>query len=116
MKNLENQITNFCQYLTVEKNLSPQTVINYRFQLRYFLKWLQQNDKDGFLSPKGSKTAISKIKGFRIHLASTKLSKKTQNYYLIALRSFFRWLSRYGKSPIMPEEIELLKVGQSQIK
>jgi len=116
MNNLQNQITDFCQYLTIEKGLSTKTVANYRIKLRYFLTQLYTLQQNGSLDQKGSKVALSEIKAFRIHLASLQLSKKTQNYYLIALRSFFRWLTKSGESPVMPEQIELSKVPQSEIK
>src|SRR3990167_3517527 len=116
MNNLQSQITDFCQYLTIEKGLSPKTVANYRIKLRYFLTQLHTLPQNGSLDQKGSKVALSEIKAFRIHLASLQLSKKTQNYYLIALRSFFRWLAKSGESPVIPEQIELSKVPQSEIK
>ena len=116
MNNLQSQITDFCQYLTIEKGLSPKTVANYQKKLSYFLSWLRTGEKNGSLSQKGSPIALQQIKGFRIHLDSLELSKKTQNYYLIALRSFFRWLTKSGESPVMPEQIELSKVPQSEIK
>ena len=43
------------------------------------------------------------------------MKRKTQNYYLIALRSFFKYLVRRGVSIIPPERIELAKVPERHI-
>ena len=43
------------------------------------------------------------------------LSKSTQNYYLIALRSFLKYLSKREIKTLAPEKIELAKTSQRQI-
>jgi site-specific recombinase XerD len=43
------------------------------------------------------------------------LSKKTQNYYLIALRAFLKYLIRQGVETLPPERIELAKVSERHI-
>ncbi len=39
------------------------------------------------------------------------MKKKTQNYYLIALRAFLKYLRKLGIESLSPERIELAKVG-----
>ena len=43
------------------------------------------------------------------------LKKKTQNYYLIALRAFLKYLAKRGLKTLSPEVIELAKVGERSI-
>ena len=43
------------------------------------------------------------------------LKKKTQNYYLIALRAFLKYLAKRGVKTLSPEYIELAKVGERHI-
>ena len=44
------------------------------------------------------------------------LKKKTQNYYLIAIRGFLKFLVRRGIPCLAPERIELAKVGERHIE
>ena len=39
------------------------------------------------------------------------MKKKTQNYYLIALRAFLKYLRKIGVDSLQPEKIELAKAG-----
>ena len=43
------------------------------------------------------------------------LSKKTQNYYLIAIRAFLKYLARQEIKSMSPERIELAKVGERSL-
>jgi site-specific recombinase XerD len=43
------------------------------------------------------------------------LSKKTQNYYLIALRAFLKYLSRQDVKSLHADRIELAKVGERSL-
>jgi site-specific recombinase XerD len=43
------------------------------------------------------------------------LKKRTQNYYLIALRAFLKYLVRRGVSSLPPERIDLAKVGERHL-
>jgi site-specific recombinase XerD len=46
---------------------------------------------------------------------STTLKKKTQNYYLIALRAFLKYLTRQDVAVMSPEKIELAKVSEREL-
>ncbi len=43
------------------------------------------------------------------------LKKTTQNYYLIALRGFLKYLAKRGVASLAPERIELAKVGERSL-
>ena len=63
------------------------------------------------------------VREFRLYLSHNyknpykgELKRKTQNYFLVALRSFFKYLIRQKLKVIAPETIELGKTRESGIK
>jgi len=107
----------FLEYVEIEKGRSVKTVENYDRYLSRFFK--QQNIK--------SPVDISDrtVREFRLWLNrqaaskyqknSSTLKKRTQNYYLIALRSFLKFLSKRGHKTMSPEQIELAKVSDRSL-
>jgi site-specific recombinase XerD len=55
------------------------------------------------------------VSKYRLYLNRKALKKKPQNYYLIALRNFLKYLGRVEIKSLPPERIELAKVGERQI-
>lgn len=117
-KDLEKLINEFVKYLEVEKGSSHLTVRNYRFYLKRFLDFAKNLKKPldiELLNPEV-------IKDYRFYLASYKddkgryLSRKTQSYHVIAIRSFLRWLIKNDYKVMSPEKIELPKIEDRQIK
>jgi site-specific recombinase XerD len=105
---LQTLKTQFLEYLEIEKGRSLKTVENYD---RYLTRFLA-HAKAG--SP--GKLSEDMVREFRIHLnrepgVSGSMKKKTQNYYLIALRAFLKYLRKRGIESLNPERIELAKVG-----
>jgi len=114
MASLKNLKTEFLEYVEIEKGRSLKTVENYDRYLSKFLNF-QKND-----DPK--KITDSSVKEFRLWLnrqpAGDKggtLSKKTQNYYLIALRAFLKYLARQEIESLPAERIELAKVAERSL-
>lgn len=107
----------FLEYLEIEKGRSLHTVTNYDRYLTRFLEYLKHND------PK--KLTESEVREYRLWLnrqPGTKvgrntetLKRKTQNYYLIALRAFLKYIRKKGLESLNPERIELAKVPERQI-
>ncbi len=106
-------INDFLDYLEIEKNRSPRTRANYDFYLRRFIEFA------GDISPSG--ITGEKIRAYRLHLnrlADHKgelLKKNTQNYHLIALRSFLKYLAKRDIESLAPEKIELGKMPERQV-
>lgn len=107
-------ITDFLEYLEIERGRSPRTIANYHFYLNRFADWAEY--------PHPSKISSDLIRKYRLHLnrdiegrAETQLKKSTQNYHLIALRSFLKYLQRKDVNTITPEKIELSKQGTRQV-
>ena len=118
MASLKQLKTQFLEYTEIEKGRSLNTVLNYD---RYLTRFLQFLKKD---SP--SDITDSSVREFRLWLnrqstgnnkkTGETLKKKTQNYYLIALRAFLKYLARQGIKSMAPERIELAKVGERHIE
>ncbi|MES2436461.1 MAG: site-specific tyrosine recombinase/integron integrase [Patescibacteria group bacterium] len=113
--------TQFLEYTEIEKGRSLKTVRNYDFYLTTFLSHTKlTNPKDItdsvlhnyrlWLNRKPSGTKESGVQG-----KSETLKKKTQNYYLIALRAFLKYLVRMGVPSLQPERIDLAKVPERSI-
>ena len=108
----------FLEYVEIEKGRSQKTVRNYDQYLNSFI---------GFAKAKRAEDITSTImRDYRLWLnrqktgrnrndAGETLKKKTQNYYLIALRAFLKYLAKRGIPSLAPEQIELAKVGERHI-
>lgn len=108
MKKLDSLITNFLEYLEVERGRSVRTIHNYDFYLRRFSTFAK--------NPSPDQITRDKIHEYRLWLNRLEgghqrelLQKSTQNYHLIALRSFLKYLARQDIDSIPPEQIELAK-------
>ncbi len=133
--NLPALVDEFLEYLEIERNLSPLTIRDYRHYLDNFVKWSTKNYP--ITSPK--QLTIETVRKYRVYLAhynspngnpsthSTNsvqassgqglpLAKVTQNYYVIALRSFLRYLIRKDMPVVAPEKIELPKTESRSLK
>jgi site-specific recombinase XerD len=98
----------FLEYLEIEKGRSVKTVENYdRYITRFFIF--------GKVTHPG-KIDETLVRTFRLHLnrqggVQGTMKHKTQNYYLIALRAFLKYLRKRNVDSLNPERIELAKVG-----
>ena len=112
------KIRQFLEYLEVEKGFSPLTIRNYKHYLSRFVDWL---------SGKGIRLTLRDInpelvRQYRVYLSRLSdgkggtLSRKTQGYHAIALRSFLRWLIKNDYKVMSPDKIDLPKIGDRQIK
>ncbi len=108
----------YLQYIEIEKGRSLKTVANYQHYLDRFIAFAVGK---GVTSP----SAVSEplMREYRLYLNrlpiytrpgrdTETLKKKTQNYHLIALRSFFKYLRKHKVESYNPELIELAKVGE----
>ncbi len=115
---LQQQIHEFLQYVEIEKGRSLKTVENYSHYLHRFAEWSKLK--------RGEDITDIIVRDFRLWLNrqdsgklkdghKETLKKRTQNYYLIALRSFLRYLMRMRVQSLPPDRIELAKVGERQL-
>ena len=107
-QDLKSLKTQFLEYLEIEKGRSVKTIENYD---RYLSRFLNQTK---ITSP--SKLDERSVREFRIWLnrqpgVAGDMKRKTQNYYMIALRAFLKYLRKNQIQSLDPERIELAKVG-----
>ena len=100
-QNISQLQKEFLEHLEIEKGRSLKTVENYG---RYLLRFLK------FGKPK-KPTDITDdmIRTYRLALNRGGLSQRNQNYYLIALRGFLKYLAWRTIPSLAPERIELAK-------
>src|ERR1035437_9260880 len=113
MTSLEQLKTKFLEYIEIEKGSSVKTVENYdRYLTRYFnfakIK-SPQNITD--VSVREFRLWLNRQSSGNNRATGKTLSKKTQNYYLIALRMFLKHLTKKGIKSMSAEQIELAKVS-----
>ena len=112
---MEKAISQFLEYLEVEKGLSHITIRNYDFYLRRFAEFARQA---GATAPaKISKDLVHKYRLWlnRLTKGGESLKKNTQNYHLIALRGFLKYLVKIDVKSLEPEKVELAKQEQRQV-
>jgi len=115
---VDRLIEEFLEYLEIEKNCSQLTIRNYCHYLERFSYWL----KVAFPKVKLCDLSLDIIKKYRVFLAryisdqGLPLKKITQNYHLIALRSFLKFLSKQDIKSFAPEKIELPKAESRSLK
>jgi site-specific recombinase XerD len=120
----------FLEYLEIERNVSQLTIRNYRHYLDRFLAYLtaQPPSPTSGETVKGKPTlpvgAINSesIRQYRLYLSryvddhGISLKRVTQNYHLIALRSFLKYLIKRDIQVVNPEKIDLPKAESRSIK
>ncbi len=105
---LLNLKTEFLEYLEIEKGRSIKTVENYDRYITRFIAFAKIS------APKHIEERT--VREFRLHLnrqpgTSSTMKHKTQNYYMISIRAFLKFLRKRGIESLNPERIELAKVG-----
>lgn len=109
---LIKKIDEYLSYLTVERGSSPLTIRNYRHYLSRLSNWLISKNKSTRLENINQDI----VHDFRLYLSDLGLSRKTQGYHAIALRSFLKWLIRHDYKVMAPDKIDLPKVAERQVK
>src|SRR3989338_482095 len=110
LKELERQ---FLEYLEIEKNRSRKTIENYKHYLDRFLMFSKIS------SP--SQITDDAVRSFRLQLnrmadhRGKPLKKVTQNYHIIALRAFRKYLAKRDIKTLQAEKIELGKQEERQV-
>ena len=104
--------SDFLDYLLIERSLSQLTIRDYRHYLDRLISWLKNNSH----SLKAEDIDLDLIMKYRVYLANFKTPKGivikriTQNYHIICLRSFLRYLVTHRDiDTLNPDKIELPK-------
>ncbi|MBI4159674.1 tyrosine-type recombinase/integrase [Candidatus Wolfebacteria bacterium] len=107
MASIEKLLTDYLNYLEIEKNRSIKTRENYERYLKLFFE--NQNIKTE------KDITMEAIRDFRLALARRTIKKITQNYYVIALRNFLKYLVKNDYDAFSPDKIELPRIPERQI-
>lgn len=114
--NLKSLIREFLEHLEIERGRSPKTIENYEHYLETFLEFAKIERPEAIND--------SLIREYRLWLnrktiplsrGTATLKKKTQNYYLIALRAFLKYLMKRGIPALPPDRIELAKTPERSL-
>ena len=107
----------FLEYLEIERGRSIKTVENYDRYLTKFFAFAKTDNP--------AKLTEDMVREFRLYLNrqdGTKvggrmepMKRRTQNYYLIALRAFLKYMRKRGVESLNPEGIELAKVSERSL-
>ena len=107
-------IKQFLEYLEVERNCSKLTIRDYAHYLYVFSQWYKERPI--------SDLDLSTVRKYRVYLAhkadnkGLTLKRVTQNYYVIALRSFLRYLIKNDIPTLEPSKIDLPKTESRSLK
>ncbi|KAA0206345.1 hypothetical protein EDM68_02470 [Candidatus Uhrbacteria bacterium] len=113
MAKLSTHLRTFLEHLEVEKGRSALTIRNYDFYLRRFIDWAED--------PPPERIDPEIVHNFRLYLNRLEsrgegtLKKSTQNYHLIALRAFLKFLAKRDIKTMASEKIELAKQGSRDV-
>jgi site-specific recombinase XerD len=114
----------FLEHVEIEKGRSLKTVDNYKRYLDSFAVFLGSENLDTISEDKireyrlwlNRKTLGNKKIPKSIALSHQTLKKRTQNYYLIALRSFLKYVNaKRGIKTVAAETIDLAKVPERSL-
>lgn len=104
---LQHQITRFLEHLEVGKGKSRKTVENYHHYLQRFHDFVEGREI--------GRLDLEDVHGYQLFLnrfadaRERPLSLKTQNYHLVALRAFLKYLQKQDVPCLSPEKIDLKK-------
>lgn len=111
-------VNDFLDYLEIERHCSRLTQRNYRHYLLRFSQWVFGQDHD-FTIEKLDLPTITRYRVFLSRLETGRgltLSRVTQAYHIIALRSFLKWLIKRDVTTLAPEKIELPRSVSRSLK
>lgn len=112
---ISKYINDFLQHCEIVQNRSPKTLENYRHYLKRFEDFLSEP-----LKPKD--LTLQKVQNYRIYLnrfldkKGRSINIKTQNYHVIALRAFLKYLTKNDIKTLAPEKIELSKIEKRTVE
>lgn len=103
--------------MEIEKGCSKLTIRDYRHYLEVFAQWAHDTSL-----PSLEKLDLTTVRKYRVYLSrktdnkGKTLKKVTQNYYVIALRSFLRFLTKNDIKTLEPSKIDLPKTESRSLK
>ena len=118
MHDIQSLKRQFLEYVEIERGRALKTVENYDHYLTRFFEFGKISSPSDITEDmiREFRLTLNRSNGVKVKGQSqTTMKKNTQNYYLIALRSFLKYLRKRGVSTVMPDVIELAKVSQRHL-
>jgi len=113
---LSTSIDDFLDYLEIEQHRSARTRENYAHYLNRFAEFTETEYKKD-ISP--SQITLPLVRKYRLSLnrqnSNQALKPITQNYHIIALRAFLKFLAKQDVKTLSAEKIELGKTTERHI-
>ncbi len=109
-------VTDYLEYLELERNRSKKTLINYDHYLRRFSAFCATRQVKAL-----AEIDLELVRAYRLYLneadeqGEPRLKKITQNYHLIALRNYLKYLAKKDIPTLSPEKIELMEPEAREI-
>ena len=103
----------YLEYLEIEKNRAPKTLENYGRYLQRFLGFAKVTNVEDI--------SEEIIRQYRLYLNRLRdhdnqpLKKITQNYHIIALRNFLKYMAKRGIKCVSAEKVELGKQEDREV-
>lgn len=113
MNELAKLKTDYLEHLEIDLGRCQKTIENYNRYLDRFLSWAK------IQKPRQINEQL--VHDFRVHLNrmadrhGEELSRKTQNYHVVALRNFLRFLSKRDIQTLAADKVELGKTAGRSI-
>lgn len=107
----------FLEHLEIEKGRSVKTIDNYSRYIDRFLLY-SKAEKPNDVTEQGIREYrlwLNRQPGTKAGRGIEPMKRRTQNYYLIALRAFLKYLRKRGIESMSPERIELAKVPERSL-
>ena len=115
---IEKYKREFLEYMEIERGSSLKTVSNYDRYISRLITFSKVTTPKEINDDtvREFRLNLNRAPGIRIKgQSSGTLKKNTQNYHLIALRRFLKYLMKRGVTSLSPDRIELAKVGGRQL-
>ena len=113
---IDKLIQDFLEHCEIEKNRSLLTIRNYAHYLKRFGQFCKENNIN---RPEDIEGEL--VRQYRLHINRFRdddgnaLKLVTQNYHMVALRSFLRYCAKRDKKTLAPDKIELAKTPSREV-
>lgn len=114
---LEELKRQFLEYIEIERGRSVKTVENYDHYLSKFFAFAKTDSPQKLTEDmvREFRLYLNRQPGTKIGSRTEPMKRRTQNYYLIALRAFLKYMRKRGIESLSPERIELAKVPERSL-
>ncbi len=117
-KTISQLLTDFLEYAEIEKNRSALTLRNYHHYLKRFVEFADKNKVAD-----AADISLELVRKYRLYVnrlpdprTGRQLKQVTQNYHIIALRAFLKYLARHDVQTLAAEKLELGKTPSRSVE